>query len=127
MSRKLYICNAFSLSMLDRHAQTGTPLGYEPHPSDSVGETARFPRPLAQAADYVAEWEPHAEIVSAVGHSDTAALFSSQLGREIEPNRVSVKLAPEDILVVGQYVGPRLPEGATELPEGAKIEWWVVV
>ena len=127
MGRKLYICNAFSLSMLDRGAQRGTPLGYEPHPGDQGGETARFPRPLAQAADYVAEWEKYAEIISAVGHADTAALFSAQLGREIPANRISVKLSPEDILVVGQYVGPRLPEGATGLPEGAKIEWWVVV
>jgi hypothetical protein len=29
-------------------------------------------------------------------------------------------------VLVAQYRGPRLPEGATELPEGATIEWYVV-
>lgn len=29
-----------------------------------------------------------------------------------------------DRLIFGQYVGPRLPEGAKTLPPGATIEWW---
>jgi hypothetical protein len=65
-------------------------------------------------------------IISAVGHADTAAVFSSILDRAIEPNRISVKLTRDDMAIVGQYVGPRLPEGATTLPEGAAIEWWLV-
>jgi hypothetical protein len=64
--------------------------------------------------------------ISAVGHETTAALFSRLLGREVNVNRVSLKLAPDDILLVGQYSGPRLPEGATELPEGATIRWLLV-
>jgi hypothetical protein len=63
---------------------------------------------------------------SAVGHETTAALFSRLLDREVEANRASFKLAPDDILLVGQYSGPRLPEGATELPEGAKVRWMLV-
>jgi hypothetical protein len=33
------------------------------------------------------------------------------------------QLAPGDVLLVGQYVGPRPPEGTTELPEGAEVRW----
>lgn len=63
---------------------------------------------------------------SAVGHADTAALFSSVLGLPVPCNRVTVSLKAGDNVVVGQYKGPRLPEGATELPEGAEIRWVAV-
>mgnify|MGYP003591151771 CR=1 FL=1 len=63
---------------------------------------------------------------SAVGHADTAAVFSSVLGVEIPCNRVTVALKDGDVALVGQYSGPRLPEGATTLPEGAAIKWVVV-
>lgn len=59
------------------------------------------------------------EWVSGVGHADTAAVFSSELGLPVECNRMSVTLQPGDRVLVGQYTGPRLPEGAT-------IQWWLV-
>ena len=61
---------------------------------------------------------------SAVGHPDTAAIFSALLGQHVRCNRVSV--SDPTRLLVGQYTGPRLPEGASQLPEGASIQWWVV-
>lgn len=78
------------------------------------------------------------EVVSAVGHTDTARIFSTQLGRDIPENRVS--LTPDQVwgeaadkatkatgsLLAGLYKGPRLPEGATKLPEGAQIQWVIV-
>ena len=63
---------------------------------------------------------------SAVGHADTAAVFSSVLGVEVPCNRATVALKEGDVALVGQYSGPRLPEGATSLPEGATIKWLVV-
>jgi hypothetical protein len=63
---------------------------------------------------------------SGVGHPDTAAVISTLLGKEVVPNRVNVQLAQGDLLIVAQYTGPRLPEGATELPEGATINFWKV-
>ena len=63
---------------------------------------------------------------SAVGHADTAAVFSAVLGVEIPCNRATVALKDGDLALVGQYSGPRLPEGATSLPEGATIKWLVV-
>lgn len=60
---------------------------------------------------------------SAVGHADTAALFSNVLGVPIEHARKTVSLSPGDTVVVGQYRGPRLPEGVIELPPNAEIVW----
>ncbi len=63
---------------------------------------------------------------SAVGHPDTAKVFSSVLGIEIPMNRATVQLHSGDTILVGQYIGPRLPEGATELPQGSTIKWAIV-
>ncbi len=101
---KRYLANAFSLNML-----------------------AEFPatvevRALAKAE--AAELARDAE--SVVGHADTAAVFADELGLPVQANRVAVRLSRGDELVVGQYRGPRLPEGATKLPEGATITWLFV-
>jgi hypothetical protein len=48
------------------------------------------------------------------------------LGVTIACNRESITLTDGDILLVGQYVGPRLPEGATTLPENSRIDWKIV-
>lgn len=119
---KLYICNAFSLSMLDREVQTHRSV-------ESVYEPARVPRPVSDetlAVLVAMIHEGRVEFESAVGHADTAAIFSSIMNLPIRPNRVSVKLTKDTKALIGQYIGPRLPEGATELPDGATIEWWIV-
>ncbi len=67
-----------------------------------------------------------ADLVSAVGHADTAAVYSEQLGVAIATARVTVSLAKGETVLVGQYRGPRLPEGATHLPTGATIQWLLV-
>ena len=64
-------------------------------------------------------------IVSAIGHADTARLIGQQLGIELLADRRSVTLGDE-LMLVAQYIGPRLPEGATELPSGARIEYFLV-
>jgi hypothetical protein len=66
------------------------------------------------------------KLTSAVGHPDTARIFSSILGVDITTNRCNVTLNRNDYIYVGQYIGPRLPEGATQLPEGASILWYKV-
>ena len=68
----------------------------------------------------------HHGLESAVGHADTAAVLSTLLSFPVECNRVNVTLDRDHSLVVAQYRGPRLPEGATELPAGATIEFWQV-
>ena len=99
----MFILNAFSLNML-------------------VGNADIVVREVSQkvAASLAAD------CVSAVGHADTAAVFSSVLGVEIPCNRATVSLKDGDLALVGQYSGPRLPEGCSSLPEGATIKWVVV-
>lgn len=65
-------------------------------------------------------------VVSAIGHPDTAAVVSADLGLTLPVNRVNITLIPGDVIYVAQYIGPRLPEGAKLLPEGAKIEYYKV-
>lgn len=63
---------------------------------------------------------------SAVGHADTAAILSGLLGTVVPMERRTVQLQPGETALVGQYSGPRLPEGATTLPAGATITWLLV-
>ena len=107
---KQYLLNAFSINML-------VPMGVE-----SIHQVSFREINLGIARNNLAD----GEWVSGVGHADTAAVFSSELGRQVECNRTTVALQPGDRVLVGQYTGPRLPEGATELPEGAAIQWWLV-
>ena len=104
----------------------------------SLNMVAEFPATVsvteitaAQARQFLllsAEEQGEAEIIrSAVGHADTAAVFSSALALPVPCNRISVALHPGDSAIVGQYSGPRLPEGATTLPDGATIKWLLVV
>jgi len=112
---RLYVSNAFSLSMLGRDEQSGTPAGYTPRAEDTM-TVARVPRPVDNPRELLAAWADHGvQPTSIVGHADTAAVLSAALDIELTPNRVSVKLAPGDVLLVGQYIGPRLPEGTTAL------------
>lgn len=106
-----YITNSFSLNMIQENVEYG----------EIVFATVVDP------VEFIRETETrHGKAVSAVGHADTAALFSCVLETEVPAARTSVALTPADVLLVGQYKGPRLPEGATELPEGSKIVWYHV-
>lgn len=64
--------------------------------------------------------------ISVVGHADTAAVLSKVLHHEVKFNRASTKFEYGDHILVCQYIGPRLEEGATELPEGATIKFILV-
>lgn len=66
------------------------------------------------------------DTTSAVGHPDTAHVFGNVLGTDVPNNRVSVTLQKGEKALVGQYIGSRLQEGATLLPEGATIKWLLV-
>lgn len=99
-----YVLNAFSLNMVASFPATV-----------SVYEATAI-----EAADLAKG------VTSGVGHADTAAVFSSVLGTTVAMNRATVALTAGDRVLVGQYVGPRMPEGTTTLPEGATIKWLVV-
>jgi hypothetical protein len=80
---------------------------------------------------HLADWEAPTYLCndcweSAVGHSSTAAVFSNVLGVPIATCRTTITLTADTQLLVGQYIGPRLEEGVTTLPEGASIKWMIV-
>ena len=101
-----YLTNAFSLNML---------LSF-----DAVIKTQEI------SAEAAAEIVRNDGLISAVGHQDTAAVFSSVLGIPVQMSRITVSLDRGDVILVGQYSGIRLPEGATTLPPGSKIRWVLV-
>lgn len=107
---KRYIGNAFSLGMLDCAA------------SNTIELTVMQVR-LEVARLMYGEGT---EYESCVGHADTALLLSEMLGSPVDMRRVTTSLAVGDELLIAQYTGPRLPQGATSLPEGAKIRWFYV-
>ena len=63
---------------------------------------------------------------SAVGHTEIAAILSELLERPVLPNRITIKMQPDDILFIATYSGPPLPKGATALPERGAIHWYAV-
>ena len=95
---KVYLGNAFSLQMVADNA--------------IIAKVEVSPEEIPQ------------EIVSIIGHKDTATVVSTILGREVPCNRESVMLSDEDVLYVAQVVGGRLPEGATTIPDGMEIRFY---
>jgi hypothetical protein len=102
----IYLSNAFSLNMVER---------------DLKHLPRLIPQNLVQVKNLLLEG-----FESVVGHADTANIFGRILNQSVEYNRKTILLKGDDILVVGQYSGPRLPEGTKELPEGSSIEWWII-
>ena len=97
-----YICNAFSINMI---AGLGV-VTVKYIPTDPCN----IPK----------------DVISAIGHADIANIISRDLGVKLEPNRINNKLAKGETIYVAQYTGPRLPEGAISLPEGAEIVYYEV-
>lgn len=63
---------------------------------------------------------------SYIGHEDMAKVLSEMTGYDVEFRRETLKIKEGDSLLVAQYSGPRLPEGATKLPEGAKVLFYYI-
>lgn len=109
-----YIANAFSLSMIPNGGNIRVECLTKEQASLFMKEALAY-------KDY------GYEVKSFVGHTDTAAIFSEELGVDVQMNRGNLSLKPEDYVLVGQYSGPRLAEGTKTLPEGAKIDWKLVL
>ena len=97
---KKYLVNAFSIQMLSGPA------------------TVRF-----EEIDAV---DVPSDVVSAVGHADTAAVLSEVLGFPVPMNRINISLDKETEMYVAQLMGGRLPEGSTTLPEGFSFKFYRV-
>lgn len=105
----LYLGNAFSLQMLDL---------------SKVNNIAVEPISKHEVKRLINKYKNNFK--SIVGHQDTANVLTDMLGIEVSYNRESVKLNMQDMLIVAQVTGGRLPEGATTLPEGVNIVFSLV-
>lgn len=105
------ITNAFSLNMVSDNLNI---VREKINPDDVSGYCYRGS--FAGAGRY--------EIESCIGHADTANIISRQIGIAVEMNRCSIQLKRGEKFILAQYSGPRLPEGCTELPEGATIDYY---
>jgi hypothetical protein len=117
----MYLVNSFSLNML----------------GGGDAFTVKIKKLTVDETRNILAPEGHLDpgVVLAIGHADTAAIVGTLLGLpeediarmvEAAKNRPTIKTATGDKAIVAQYIGPRLPEGATTLPEGAKIEFFLV-
>lgn len=102
----LYIANAFSINMIQYFPAS---YSFDELSSDTVSQILK--------SRY---------FFSAIGHADLANVISEQLGVFVPAVRTSLQLQPNDWLIVAQYIGPRLEEGTTSLPEGAQIRYFLV-
>lgn len=105
--KMLTLCNAFSLSMV-------------PTDLTSVTHLQLNSLSLEEAKGFLSKG-----FVSYVGHPDTAKILENMLGLVVTVNRSSFS-AKDAVMIVAQYIGPRLPEGTTILPEGSKIDFKLV-
>lgn len=103
------LLNAFSINMLDTE-----------HVDISTVKVEKIS--LAQARELAAT----GKLQSCIGHADTAAVVSNLLGTAFPSNRTTIVMGNRETALVAQYVGPRLPEGTSVLPEGARITWYLV-
>lgn len=97
---KKFLTNAFSIQMLGGPA------------------TVRF--------EEITPEDIPSDVVSAIGHADTANVLTNMLGFPVSLNRVNVTLDENTEMYVAQLVGGRLPEGATTLPEGFSFKFYKV-
>ena len=105
----LKLANAFSLNMLNTEITT--------HILATKRITKEEARKLLQDG-----------FENYIGHKDIANVVSNELGINVEMSekRPNLMFQLEDLVVVAQYIGPRLPEGATELPANARIDYFTV-
>lgn len=97
-----YITNAFSLNMIENR----------------LISRVRF-------REFDIDQQEMTAYKSVVGHADIASIMSKQLGVEVPFNRQTLKIDDGNVnVLIGQYKGPRLEEGATQLPEGSVIEYY---
>lgn len=102
------LCNAFSLQMLDLDCANKVHI-----------------RPLSQTETAVI-LRLRKGFESAIGHESTADVLSNKLKLEVKTNRANIKLDGDTELIVAQFVGGRLPEGATTLPDNMQIKFVLV-
>ena len=111
---EIVMLNSLSLNMVPKESNLGT-LTYR-----------KFDN-LREVVDYCLR---NTVIESAIGHVDTDNLLRGMFASEgcslPVGKRTNITLDPTKQYIVAQYVGPRLVEGAASLPDGARLEFYLV-
>jgi len=124
MTYTTILCNSFSINMLNTDL------------IKAQGEKTLRLQPLTtkQAAEYVNQGLVNGDFKNAIGHSTSDGIIRNQLQSTGVINsmipkgkRKTVKLSGGELVIVGQYIGKRLPEGAVKPPKGSEINYWLVV
>lgn len=113
------LTNAFSLNMLN---------------ISLMADIRIVPLTDWQAAQICSSAQKRNEFINAIGHADTDNVVRNTLAGSWGSNaknlpagqRLSVEMTKTTTLIIAQYKGARLPEGATTLPEDATIEFFQV-
>lgn len=107
---KLYIVNSFSINMLEGNKN----LSFR-----KIGN----PEPIIN----------NSHPIGAIGHQDLATVIERignnegwGIPRLFNRITLNIDFANNDRLLVCQYRGERLQEGATSLPDNSIIEYWIV-
>ncbi|MCQ2203704.1 MAG: hypothetical protein MJZ15_04585 [Bacteroidales bacterium] len=107
---KTYICNTFSLSMVDDNCVIKKSLAHVPTIEHEI-----IPALNGEFDDLANV--PGYKIISAVNHPDIAAVLG------VPFSRINVHLKKGDVAYIAQLQGGRLPEGCTKLPIGFSFKW----
>lgn len=73
--------------------------------------------------DEAAELLQNNEFESYIGHSDTVTVINNELNIGAMLQRKFAKINSDDILVIAQFVGGRLPEGCCKLPDNIELKY----
>lgn len=112
---QVFMVNAFSLNMLSDEV-TSINIRRDVAVAGDCFWVGTGKDRLGYSMQYASECFP------VIGHEDTARVIQKTYRLQHSLfNRETITMRPEDLALVLQYVGPRLPEGATQLPDGAKI------
>jgi hypothetical protein len=72
------------------------------------------------------------DIVNVIAQQELDEVVNALLTQHVphlplpKPEQLTVRLAPNDALVVAMYTGPQLEPGTTILPDNARITFWLV-
>ena len=111
---KLYICNVFTLQMLDH---------------DFQWKVNAKPIELVHVKSFMFDSIDLFDRVDAIGHSATVQVLNERFGWNLRPNRYNVKLDQGDVLIVCEVSVPRLAEGqvlSAEEIRNLPIQFWRV-
>ena len=114
--KALFITDELDLSLLDRQIQRFALDSRVPVPCDD---------PVAYLTGRI-QYDPALRIESIVADGSLADLFSVVLRIPVAERRIKVRLTKDETALIGHYQGPRLAFGATELPLGATLDWWLL-